>query len=193
MLLRWMLKKLGPEKMAEEIVQVACGSVYKVFIDKDFRKQLNFERQSRIEQDRFFNELVVTALILVYYISETAVADKQGDDACFWRSVRDLLKTNFLAWLGQLGIDKKFVDTWGRLIELRTEEYNGDKIEMRRQMTESKEFQDQVLNVRFIRVQVLAIGCLRHLRRGKETPKDPLYKYLLSWLTDLNKKIEKLT
>lgn len=188
-----MLKKLGPEKMAEEIIQVASGSAYKVFIDKEFRKRSDFEMQSKTEQDRFFNELVVTAFILIYYICEIAVAGKKGDEEEYWRRTRDLLKPFYLDWLKSLGIPKKFIETWEKLIDLRTEEYNADKIEMRRQMAESKEFQDQVLNVRFIRVQVLTIGCLRHLRRGKETPKDFLYKYLLKWLADLNRKIEKLT
>lgn len=135
---------------------------------------------------------MVSALILNKYIVDTAIADKEGDEADFCRAVKKSLKIKFLDWLNKLGIDKQFVEIWEKLIDLRIEEYDQDKIEIRRQMSESKEFQDQVLNIRFIRVQVMAIGCLRHLKRGKEKPKDPLYKYLLKWLTDLNIKIEKL-
>lgn len=193
MLLRFLLKKLGPEKMTEELVAITSGSAYKTFIEEKFRQPLDFERQTQTEQDRFFNELVVTTLILCKYTLDTALTNQEKEeDRLYWRTVKKAFLPAYLVWLANLKIPQKFVKVWGKLLDLRLAEYDQDKVEMRRQMMESKEFQDQVLNVRFIRVHVLAIGCLRHLRRGKETPKDPLFLYLLKWLTDLNKKLEKL-
>lgn len=54
MFLKWMLKKLGPEKMAQELVEISTGSAFKVFSDQEFREFTNFEKQSQVEQDRFF-------------------------------------------------------------------------------------------------------------------------------------------
>ncbi|TSC91655.1 MAG: Uncharacterized protein CEN92_237 [Candidatus Berkelbacteria bacterium Licking1014_96] len=185
-----LFKKRKPEEKAKEINIFAATSAFKIFRDKKFRGLLNFDQQSQTEQDRFFNELVVSTLILSIYIVRDYSIGRDDDQGEYWHEVKSNLESQFIVYLDEIGIPRKFVDVWSKLINLRKTEYDRDKIEMRSQMMASKEFQSQVENIRLIRTQVLAIGCLCHLRRGKKKPKDPLYLFLLRWIMKLNKKIE---
>lgn len=183
-------KKRESKEKAKEINIFAATSAFKIFRDRKFRSLLNFDQQSQTEQDRFFNELVVSTLILSIYIVRDCSIGRDDDQEEYWHEVKSNLKSQFIAYIDEIGIPRKFVDVWSKLIDLRKTEYDRDKIEMRSEMMTSKEFQSQVENIRLIRTQVIAIGCLRHLRRGKEKPKDPLYLFLLKWIMNLNKKIE---
>lgn len=185
-----LFKKRKPEEKAKEINIFAVTSAFKIFRDKKLRGLLNFDQQSQTEQDRFFNELVVSTLILSIYIVRDYSIGRDDDQEEYWHEVKSNLKSQFIVYLDEVGIPRKFVDVWSKLIDLRKTEYDRDKIEMRSQMMKSEEFQNQIENIRLIRTQVITIGCLSHLRRGKEKPKDPLYLFLLKWTMKLNKKIE---
>jgi len=64
----------SPEQMADAtaagLVQVAAHNAFQLFWNKEFRRLASFDVISQIEQDRIFNELVVSYVVLLLLLLE---------------------------------------------------------------------------------------------------------------------------
>ena len=193
-----MPNKNDPEKIAEktskELVIVALNSAFRVFNDSEFRGYFDFSKQPGGEKDRLLNEIGLTSICLLVSVIEDISYRNEGEKY-YWQNVKDKIPEIFKTWLSSLGIEKKHVDTWSRLIEGRCKEYHKCEVIYRQaKIKYDRSFandNNEVLKDFYVRYQALSFGSIYHLRKGEPNKDDPLYKYLRTWLSVLNNQIEK--
>lgn len=176
---------------ADSLVQSAWHHAFKLFRNREFRKLLNFNNLEQVEQDRIFNELTVTAVLLIMFILEAPDLRVPDDLKDYFQFLKDEIPKAHIAALKELGVEEEYLKTWHKLIDLRYEEYRKDKLGMREAAMEL-ESQEGPLTIEGLRdiqillpAQTLAIGALSHIRRGKLDENDPLFKILLKWVGKL--------
>lgn len=167
----------------------AVGWVGKIFWDKKFRRLAEFGKLEQSEQDRIFNELVLAPLVLLMITFEAPDLRQSKDFREYLLTVRDEIPKAHLEYLRSLGIEKKYLTDWEKLIKMRYEEYSQDKLEARQAMMEF-ESQEKDLTTSdlddinlFLPVFTVAVGCHHHICRGKTKGKDKLFKYFVKRLS----------
>ncbi|MEK7065329.1 MAG: hypothetical protein AAB963_02695 [Patescibacteria group bacterium] len=196
-LFRRLFKRIPPEKEGEYLLKRANASAYQVFIDQNFRQLTNFDKQSQVEQDRIFNELVVTAVIYVMLMIDGKLDEERikPDRIHFWMKLRDMIPDLYVDYLKGLEIAGQHLDIWKRLIDLRWKEYRGEQKNTRSAW--AKEFAEHpdkdVLNETAVRLETVTVGVLLHITRGqaKTNADDPLRRHLRTWLSTLEYKLGK--
>lgn len=183
-LLKFIFGPASPEKTANKIIDRVLISSFRVFKDEEIRKMLKFSTLEMQEQDRIYNEFTVTGLVLACLMIETVSQVTEGEKHAFVKEVKNHLFTLFLNKLSEFGIKRKYVNLWGKLLEMRCDEYRQDRNNYRGHVPEPSQGNPWI--------SIVAIGGLHHLRRGKTSPEDPLFKHLLSWLSSLAIDIEKI-
>jgi hypothetical protein len=183
---------ISPAKEGDFLVRMVSGSAYQVFLDGQFRKLSNFEKQSQIEKDRIFNELVVTALILLISVIRDNFPRIEKGRQVFWQTVYEKIPDIFIDWLNELKIERNYVDIWRKLIDMRLEEYQekqsltrGIWIEELIKNQDSEKFNDAA-----VRVETLTVSSMLHVTRGRAKRDDSLRRHLRTWLAVLNNKLE---
>lgn len=184
----WDLGKIifGPvsiEKIAAKVVQKIARSSFQIFKDEDIRKMLNFSKIDQTEQDRIFNEFVVTGLSLAILMAETISELNEEKNNSFLK-LKSNLSNYYPNWLKELGVEEQYCDIWRKLIGMRRNEYRKDFEKCQNHLPDPKKANPWV--------SVVAIGGFHHLRRGKTSPEDPLFKHLLAWLKFLAEDTEKM-
>jgi hypothetical protein len=192
------LKEQGPagvslSKMAKLLATMldkgAVGWVGKIFWDKKFQKLAKFDKLEQAENDRIFNELIVAPLVLLMITLEAPDLRQPKDFREYSLTVRDEIPKAHLEYLKSLEIKRKYLDDWEKLIKMRYDEYNRDKLEARQAMMEFESKEKDLttsglegINL-FLPVFTVAVGCHHHLCRGKTKGKDELFKYLIKQLS----------
>ena len=188
----WSAKDKNPKKLAEKLVRMVCHSAFGFFKDEEVRKMLNFSSLEQGERDRIFNELELSGLCLIMFMVEDR-ADLIEKEKELWIKTKEEIPRSFIRWLSDLGIEKHYLNLWKKLIEMRYKEYKKDqpkiKSIMMQELEESSDIDPLFLDV-YTLVQSVSMGSLFHIRRGKTSIKDPLYKHLRIWLLSLFVKIE---
>jgi len=189
---RRLFRHLPPEKETDHLIRTVTSSAFRVFLDNHFRTMVNFAKQNQTEQDRMFNELVVTALLLLISIVKDRLYFITTDRQEFWRRVLEQIPGNLVNWLGSLGIEKKYADIWRKLIDLRLNEYQERQSQTRLAWTEeiNQNPNQERLNDAMVRVETLTVSSMLHLTRGQAERDDPLRRRLRTWLSVLNNKLE---
>lgn len=193
------LKSRGPEnplpaeKMARILAagldQAAAQAAFKFFRDKKFRQETDFNGLSQIEQDRIFNELVLAAIVLIMLTLEAPDLRCPDEMREFLLLVKERLPKEHLDYLKNLGVERKYLSDWERLIAMRYEEYHHDKGEARAAAIEIESAEQELTaegltGIQLVLpVQVVAIGAHHHILRGKTRGKDELFKLILRWLS----------
>lgn len=177
-------KKEPPSTAAEKLAALVAQAAFDFWEDKEFRRMINFEKISKTEQDRIFNELEVTILGLVALHAE--------ERPILIRMQQETVNT-FIEIMAKLGIEEEYLDTWKLLIKMRFKEYKED---FRMALKESKKWEELKDEDKFrpvwARIETLTIDGLRHIKRGKVEKEDPLWKYLRKWLTMMEVLFEKV-
>ncbi|HBU07283.1 MAG TPA: hypothetical protein DEB09_04335 [Candidatus Magasanikbacteria bacterium] len=194
---RKLFKGIPPAKEADYLLKRANASAYQVFINPDFRKLVGFESQTQVEQDRIFNELVVTAIVYVMIMIDGRLSENRvkAERIHFWMDLRDMIPNVYVDYLKSLGIAGQHLDVWKKLIKLRWDEYSDGQNETRSAW--AKEFAEHpdkdVLNEMAVRLETLTVGALLHITRGqaKSNADDPLRRHLRTWLSTLEYKLHK--
>ena len=103
----------SPEKMAFLLAsafdRAASQHAFKIYNDKKFRIFINFSTLSKIEQDRIFNELVVSAIALIMLTLETPDLKGESELKEYLQFVRDQMPKAHTTELKNFGIEKKFL------------------------------------------------------------------------------------
>ena len=182
------------DDISHRLVKFVLDSAFEVFKDDEFRRYFDFNRQKNEEQDRLFNELSLTGLCLLLLTLDDIVS-RTYDKIRFWREVRQRTPKMFQSWLKEIGVPRKNISIWSKLIMARCEEYQKDQIEIRREMERhDKEFSaydNEAAKETYVRFMAIAIGAIHHLRQNKVNPSDPFFSHLRTWLGILNIKLEK--
>jgi len=195
---------IKPEEEGDFLVRLVSGSAFSVFSDEQFRRMINFEKRKQIEQDRIFNELVVTGLILLLMMINDFLPDIDPERKQFWHDIKEGIPDLFVNWLKEVGVGDKFAGIWKKLIYLRWDEYKKEQSATRRMFLGSAlgDIQNEAFKDAAVRVETTTVGSLLYITRGNAKPRrisgelygaklnDPLRKHLCTWLSTLNHKLE---
>ncbi len=182
------------EKTSEELVKFVLNSAFDVFRDGQFRKNFNFQEMTKVQRDKVYNELSITALCFTMFLIDD-LAEIRAEEIYFWQQVKDKIPVIFKNWLEKLKIGEKSINYWEKLLDKRYEDYRLCQRNYRLQMENiDKNFsksKNDILKNDFIRFQALSFGSMYHIRKGKIKDNDPISKYLKTWLAILNKQVLK--
>lgn len=169
---------------------LGCNAAFKMFKEEDVRKLLVFDQVDKTEQDRFFNEMTVTNIIMLMLILDKQIAETDDQKRKeYLNALREQVPKFFNAFLKRIGIPKKYVGIWKKLVGLRYDEYNKDTLEWRQTFME---INYEVATHKGVMIfQTIAFGLYNHLRRGKVDPEDELYKYIKASVFPIYKKMVK--
>ena len=175
---------------AAGLAQAAAASAYELFRDKQFRRLAGFERLSQTEQDRIFNELVVSFLVLIMLLVEAP--DLRGDKEFrdYLGGLNKKIPKAYVDNLKSLGVEAGGLRDWEKLIAMRYEEYARDKHDVRAAAMQIESAEkgldlDGLSKIQMlVPVQAVTIGCHHHICRGETDGRDELFKLTLKSLSE---------
>jgi len=187
------LKDSGKPGSLPKMAQITAGSLdraasqnaFQIYRHPIFRRLVSFESLEKIEQDRIFNELVVTNIVLLMLSLEANDLRIKEELKEFILLVKDSLPKAHCDELANLGIEKQYLDIWEKLIKLRYEEYSNNKNEIREASMQLKARDkelttDDIVDIQSILpLQTVAFGCFDHICRGKTKGKEDLLNFLI--------------
>lgn len=159
------------ETTARRLAQTASKRAFRVYRSHTFRKSVSFDTLETVEQDRMFNELIVGNLVLEILMMETFAKFASGNNKEWALETAGEIQKQFLASLRDLAIADEYVEMWRKLITLRQDGYEQTRLEHRDRFSELGEGNPWI--------QVVAVDCLFHIRRGKDISNDPLFSLLI--------------
>lgn len=175
-------------KSSQNLAQVVANTSFEFWERKDFRLYTNFETLDRTEQDRMFNELEVSVLSLFELQLEHVDTSTKDEQKLVFSALQKDLPAAFLQIMSDAGVEKKYLDVWQKLIDMRLSEYRNDfqtAINESQKLPAFKKGEEELRNA-WARIETITIDCLRHLRRGKVEKDDPLWKLIRKWLISLD-------
>ncbi len=172
------------ESQSKKLVLYGAKQAFILFKDEKFRQLVKFTEIGEEEQNRIFNELMVTNLMFLMFLLEQILKEANDEKRkLYYKSLRETVPEYFKKYLRTIGIQEEYASIWDALIDLRYDEYSKDIIDVRSEFlkgdNELSELGKQ--NIAMI-YQSLALGLYRHIVRGKIVQDDPLYKYLQLYL-----------
>jgi hypothetical protein len=174
---------------AAGLVQVAAHQAFQLFRDKEFRRLMNFDILSQVEQDRIFNELVVACVVLIILLLEAPDLRVPPEFRDYLLALKEKILGAHLDYLRTLGVEAEHLQGWGKLMDMRCEEYAKDRHEVRAAAMEV-EAAEKTLDLNdlskiqmLVPVQAVAIGCHDHVCRGETQGRDDLFKFTLRSLS----------
>lgn len=177
------------ETAAHALVQAAASHAFRLFNDADFRRLAGFDRLGQTEQDRIFNELVCAFLVLIMLILEAPDLRVDAEFRGYLAELKKRIPGAHVEQLRKLGIEKRHLKEWEKLIGMRYEEFARDKhgvraAAMRLESRERDLDLDDLAGIQLlVPVQAVAIGCHDHVCRGKTEGHDDLFKSVLKPLS----------
>lgn len=172
------------DKTTQWVIKETTHSALQIFQQSEFRALLYFEKLKKNEQDRIFNELTVSALVLMLLMLSTLESIiQEGNHKNFIYILRARIPKEYADILRKSGISEKNISLWEKLIAMRYDEYQKEYSENREQLPKIEENNPWTV--------VVAVGCMANLRRGKLLPHDPLSQKLLGWMKSLAATLEK--
>ncbi len=177
------------ESTASGLVQAATGAAFDLFQDKKFRRLADFDKLSKSEHDRIFNELLCAYLILIMLILEAPDLRVDSNTRNYFSDLKDRIPRAHIEQLKSLGVESEHLDDWQVLLDMRYKEYSKDKHDVRAAAMQlegaEKELDlDDLAKIQLlVPVQAVAIGTHHHNVRGKTKGKDELFKYMLASLS----------
>ena len=177
-------KSRNPEEIARKITEEIADSAFKFYRSEKFRSFTDLKNLEKTEQDRIFNELIANGLAVGILIFGTMAEKTKSERAkIFYHELMIELSSRYGNWLKELETPKHFCDMWKELIQMRVDEYIKDCQEHEKEIGDPFKRNPWVF--------VVAIGCHRHIRRGKTKP-DELFKPILHWILDTADIISKI-
>ena len=170
---------------ASNLVKAAAHQAFQLFQEKDFRRLANFDVLAQVEQDRIFNELVVSFIVLLMLMLEAPDLRVPPELRDYLQGIRERIPEAHINYLSSLGIEPHHLRDWQKLLDLRYEEYVKDKHEVRAAAMELEssekplELNDLSKIQLLVPVQTVAIGGHDHICRGATRGRDELFKLTL--------------
>lgn len=194
---RFLKYNIVPERIemkAKKIAMTGANEAFRFFKDEKFRELIKFVDLMEEEQNRIFNELTVTNLVLTILLLEQIAREEENTDRKkYLQAIRETLPEYFINFLKGLGIDARFVEIWRKLIDLRYDEYAKDMVRFRGEMLAQNEKDLSVfINDNSLMIfQTMVFGLYDHLTRSRIKKADPLYLYLQPYFLKVYKGIVK--
>lgn len=174
---------------AAALDKAATMTALAIFNDKTYGKLAGLRGMSQLEQDRILNELILAGITVIMLTLEAPDLRTHPDLKEYFRMLKDEIPKAHLEQLKELGIEKKHVKLWKKLIAMRFEEYAKDRLDARSAAMEydsrkkdltSKDLDDIHL---FLPAFTVAVGCHHHIFRGKTKGYDLAFKFLIKKLS----------
>lgn len=177
------------------LAQFVGSAAFEFWQRKDFRLYVNFENISQTEQDRMFNELEVSILgLFTLHLDDAIKVAKEEERKLVFSALQKDLAPAFLNLFSDLGVEKRFIDQWKILIDMRLKEYRRDFKTALKESEKAKEFKgNEEFKEAWARIETITIDCLSHIRRGKVEKDDPLWKLLRKWFITIDTKLHPIT
>ena len=178
------------ESKCRSLVLLGCNQAMRMFKSDDIRKLLKFDQAGKTEQDRFFNEITITNIIMLLLILDKQIIETDDPEKkMHLKALREDTPKFFNAFLKRIGIPKKYAKIWQKLVDLRYDEYDKGVLEWRGALMNHN--YEIATNKTLMIFQTVAFGLYQHLRRGKVSPKDELYKRIQGFLLPVYKGLMK--
>lgn len=158
-------------KIVNQLMGYALKRGFRTFRNNEFRVTVKFSELSTVEQDRMFNELIASNIVLVLLMIDTFAKLSERGVQEYLRSLCDTISSQLAEKLRGIGIADDHVNTWIKLLELRRDEYEEGRLQARGSLPEFGKGNPWV--------RVIPVGCLFHIRRGKSIDNDPLFPLLM--------------
>jgi hypothetical protein len=183
----------SPEQIARAtaagLVQAAAHHAFELFSDNKFRELADFDTLNQVEQDRIFNELIVAYIVLIVLVLEAPDLRVPPEFRDYLSELKKMIPEAHITYLKTSGLEAEHLRVWEKLISLRYDEYAKDKHEVRsadmKVEARGKTLDlDELSRIQLlVPVQVVAIGCHRHICRGETDGRDELFKLTLRALS----------
>ena len=172
-----------PEWAAEDVTDLIAKASFFLFRDKKFRLSVdNFDNLEQVEQDRIFNEIVVSGLVLAILTYETIADLAQNDEKkSYFIELKTEMESRYGNNLRELGVEEEFAGLWKGLIQMRADEYRKDYREHKAEIGDRPGVNPYMF--------VVAIGGTDHISRGKAKAEGELFKIFRGWIFNLTEKI----
>jgi len=181
---------------ANNLVKVIPSASFEFWQRKDFRLYVEFKNLPQIEQDRIFNELEISLLgLFILHLENAILTTNSPEQRLIYSSLKGDLVPSFLQLFQEQGIEKKYINQWNILIDMRLKEYRQDYMtayEETKNLSELKEGKE-FLKIAWARIETITIDCLKHIKRGKTEADDPLWQLLRKWIISLDSQLSGLT
>jgi hypothetical protein len=177
-----------PERIVyktRDIAMAGAVAAFNFFRDEKFHELAGFAALSEEEQNRIFNELTVTNLVLALLLLEQiAREDDSEDKKNYLRALRDALPDNFIGYLKEKGIPNELAEIWKKLIDLRRGEYAENMTAYRQEFFShgDKIMAAVASDNKLLIFQTVVFGLYDHIVRGQVKKDDPLYLYFQPYL-----------
>lgn len=168
------------ERRTKGLTNLGSVHAFRLFRDPKFREMMMFGKIDEEEQNRIFNELVVTNLMILMLMLDQRIREAEGRLKQYLQALREAVPKVFIQELFSMGIPKGFVDIWQKLVDLRYEEYEKSTLEVRGEFLnhDDPEMREFALENRLMAFQAIAVGSCYHLVRGNADRGIELYRTL---------------
>lgn len=171
------------------LYRMASHMAFSLWQDRTYRLLIDLTKLPQVEQDRIFNELVVAGLTVLMLTLDAPDLRVDKEMKQYYALLRDEIPRAHLSELKRLGIEKKHLKIWKKLIVMRFEEYSQAKLNARSAAMEY-ESQEKQLTASdldgihsYLPPFTVAVGCHKHIFRGKTDGHDLAFKYLMKKLS----------
>ncbi len=178
------------EAKTRKAVLFGIDKAFEIFRNKEFRALLKFEKKKREEQDRIFNELMVTNVVFLMLLIEQIIREiKDEDYKEYLRAIRENIPKYFGEFIRRSGIENSYANLWDGLINMRYEEYLASAVDFKSEFLKQKDekINELAFDNRVMIFQTIVFGLYKHIMRGKIKKGDPLYVFLQPYLLRVHK------
>jgi len=166
----------SPEEIANKIVQYFAKDSFRLIREKQFIREFDFEGYDQVEQDRIFNEIVASAIVLSALMFETLAQKITNDESKqFFANLYIETMSEYSNILKNNGVEQHFCQIWKDLLEMRIKEYRKDY------KTYRKEFEKDSNPWS----QIVAIGGFQHITRGKGKAGSEAFQIFIRWIANM--------
>ncbi len=169
----------------DNMVQAAPCYAFKVFEDKTFRQLTKFRNISVQERDFIYNELVLGNLVLMMLTLEAPDLRVSDEMRKYFLDLSQKVPESYIRLLRAQGVEATFLGDWRKLIQMRYDEYNRDRHNVRAgsMELESRNKKLSIDDLRLIQsvvpVQAVAIGCFVHVCHGETDGREELLSFMV--------------
>lgn len=176
-----------PVWAAEDVTDLVAKASFFLFKDKAFRRSIDgFDAMEQVEQDRIFNEIVVSGLVLAILMYQTFADTAQNEEKkSYFLELATEMESRYGNNLRELKVDEGLAALWKDLIRMRRDEYKKDFSNHKEQFGSFMQINPWPI--------VVAIGGSDHISRGKAEPEGELFRIFRHWTFNLSEKILKAT
>jgi len=175
------------EWAAQDVTDLIAKASFFLYRDKGFRRAVDdFDSMEQEEQDRIFNEIVVSGIALAILMYQMFADTAQNDEKkLYFLELRTEMESRYGNNLRELGVEEEFAGLWKGLIRMRVDEYQDDFKKHKKELGSPGQLNPWPI--------VVGIGGTDHISRGCAKPESELFRIFRHWTFNLSEKILKET